>query len=189
MAVIHMETEAAYDCLNRFKQGTADLEERDQFFSQTIATLDIHWQSPAQQEFLQDLGQLRQQIRTTLEQMTRLGAALEKEINQWIEMDRDGLGGSAAGGTGTGRGFGIEGHLNPIQTETYGKLVRSNRVIVNGKYYVYYEMKYSNRVVSGFYPLSFPYTIPNYIDLWLHTLNTQKFYNTPVTPDSSSSRK
>ena len=72
MTVIHMDTDAVYECLNRMKRAAADLEERDQFFSQTGNALDIHWQSPAQQEYLRDLGQVRQQYDLLVDQLGQM---------------------------------------------------------------------------------------------------------------------
>jgi hypothetical protein len=178
MTVIHLETEAAYDCLNRVKQAAADLEERDHFFSQTVNALDIHWQSPAQQDYLREMTRLRQEYNRAVDQLGQLAGALEKEINQWVAMDQDKLNGAVGGGTSGAYKPVTGGSLGPVMDPSVISLIKDP---TGGFFLVSFH---GGRVVQIQSLLRGNRALPTYMSRWLTGMGLDSLINRPIQPDA-----
>ncbi|MEA4907329.1 MAG: WXG100 family type VII secretion target [Chloroflexi bacterium] len=85
MAILHMETETAHSAQSAIVAAQQDFNSRLQTMKASVEELRPNWSGNSATQFFQEFDQWTSAMSSFLDELNKMGANLQSEINEWEE--------------------------------------------------------------------------------------------------------
>ena len=96
MPILRMETDVIRGVGNQLQQAANLLFEHTQQLSTTVQSLSNNWQGPSANIFISDIHSILQQFNQLSDTGTTLNQRLQREVDEWLQIDGTGAGAIAS---------------------------------------------------------------------------------------------